>query len=99
MLIYKVAAHTGANDNGYIEYNTETKEVKAHFSADKVCQRVVDYLTKEQEFHYFTGLTTYKMICAVPTSNLEIFKLSLCYIWTRANIYIDWSRPVDIDEI
>lgn len=28
MSIYKVAAHTGADNEGYIQYDTDTKEVQ-----------------------------------------------------------------------
>ena len=32
MAIFKVAAHTGDNNNGYIEYDTETKELGVHLN-------------------------------------------------------------------
>ena len=34
MAIFKVAAHTGDNNNGYIEYDTETKELGVHLNDD-----------------------------------------------------------------
>lgn len=98
MAIYRVAAHTGANDNGYIEYNTETKQVSAHFPDEAVNRRAMAYLTQEQEMHRLVDLATYETVRAVPASGWENLKLALCYIWTRAGIYIDWSRPVDLNE-
>ena len=35
MAIFKVAAHTGDNNNGYIEYDTETKELGVHLNDRK----------------------------------------------------------------
>ena len=95
MAIFKVAAHTGDNNNGYIEYDTETKELGVHLNDDVMNERARQYLTTEKDLHQYTDLAQYKTISTVPTSSLEMLKLALCYIWRATGIHIDWSRPVD----
>ena len=75
MAIFKVAAHTGDNNNGYIEYNTETKELGVHLNDEAVNERAREYLTTERVLHQYTDLSQYKTISAVPTSSLETLKL------------------------
>ena len=41
MAIFKVAAHTGDNNNGYIEYDTETKELGVHQIGRASCRERV----------------------------------------------------------
>ncbi len=48
MAIFKVAAHTGDNNNGYIEYDTETKELGVHLNDDVMNERARQYLTTEK---------------------------------------------------
>lgn len=45
MAIFKVAAHTGDNNNGYIEYDTETKELGVHLNDDAMDEKARQYLT------------------------------------------------------
>ena len=71
MAIFKVVAHTGDNNNGYIEYNTETKELGVHLNDEAVNERAREYLTTERVLHQYTDLSQYKTISAVPTSSLE----------------------------
>ena len=51
MAIFKVVAHTGDNNNGYIEYNTETKELGVHLNDEAVNERAREYLTTEKVLH------------------------------------------------
>ena len=95
MAIFKVAAHTGDNNNGYIEYDTETKELGVHLNDDVMNERARQYLTTEKVLHQYTDLAQYNTISTVPTSSLEMLKLALCYIWRATGIHIDCSRPVD----
>lgn len=96
MAVFKVAAHTGANTNGYIAYNTELKELQVCLHNDAVNASVYEYLTTERGMHRFTDLSYYETVSAVPTSSLETLKLALCYIWRLLGVHIDWSRPVDV---
>ena len=40
MAIFKVAAHTGDNNNGYIAYNTESKELQVCLNDEDVNAKV-----------------------------------------------------------
>ena len=46
MSIYKVAAHTGADNNGYIQYDTESKRVDVFLNDTEYNRRIYEYLTK-----------------------------------------------------
>ena len=73
MAIFKVAAHTGDNNNGYIEYDTETKELGVHLNDDAMDEKARQYLTTEKALHQYTDLSNYKTLSVVPTSSLEAF--------------------------
>lgn len=96
MTIVKVAAHIiNHAEDGYLQYNTETKEVQSHLHHPDLDQKVVDYLTTERAMHQYTSLSQFQTVSAVPASSLETFKLALCYIWVDLGVHIDWSRPVE----
>lgn len=96
MAIFKVAAHIiNQQEDGYISYDTETKQVQSHVHDDAINQQVVDYLTTEQVMHRYTSLSQFDKVSAVPASSLENFKLALCTIWVKLGVHIDWSRPVE----
>ncbi len=95
MAIFKVAAHTGDNNNGYISYNTETKELAVCLNNEEVNAKVREYLTTERVLHRFTDLSYYETIRAVPTQDVDTLKLALCYIWFTLGVHVDWSRPVE----
>lgn len=96
MAIFKVAAHTGENNNGYIEYNMETKELGVHLNDEEINARTREYLTTAQSLHRFTDLSYYETVNVVPTENVESLKLALCYIWLAIGVHVDWSRPVEL---
>ncbi len=95
MAIFKVAAHTGDNNNGYIEYDTETKELGVHLNDEEIDTKVREYLTTERPLHRFTDLSYYETVSVVPTDDVESLKLALCYIWLALGVHVDWSRPVE----
>lgn len=95
MAIFKVAAHTGDNNNGYIEYDTETKELGVHLNDEDINAKVREYLTTERPLHRFTDLSYYETVSVVPTDDVESLKLALCYIWLARGVHVDWSRPVE----
>lgn len=96
MAIFKVAAHTGDNNNGYIMYDTEHKTVEVCLNDAAVNARVYKYLTTERPMHRFTDLSYYETVSAVPASSLDHLKLALCYIWLVLGVHIDWSRPAEL---
>lgn len=96
MAIVRIAAHIiGHAEDGYIQYNTDTKEVQSHLRHPELDQKVVEYLTTERAMHQYTSLSQYQTISAVPASSLDTLKLALCNIWVALGVHIDWSRPVE----
>ena len=95
MSIFKVIAHTGINNNGYIQYDTDTKELDICLHDPEKEAQVREYLTKEQTLRRYIGLSTFETLSAAPVSSLENLKLALGYIWVALGVHIDWSRPTD----
>lgn len=96
MAVFTVAAHTGTNCNGYIAYNTDTKDLSVCLHDDEINEKVRQYLTAEQVMHRFVSLSQYEVVSAVPASSVETLKLALCYIWLALGVHIDWSRPAEV---
>lgn len=95
MSIFKVIAHMDSNNNGYIQYDTETKELTVCLHDLEKEEQVRAYLTKERAMHRYVGLSTFKTVSAAPVSSLENLKLALGYIWLDLDVHIDWSRPTE----
>ncbi|WP_273060871.1 hypothetical protein [Colibacter massiliensis] len=95
MSIYKVAAHTGADNNGYIQYDTESKRVDVFLNDTEYNRRIYEYLTKPRALKKFTGLSEYEVITDAPNASLELLKIALGKIWQDLGVHMDWSRPVE----
>ena len=95
MSVFKVVCHTGENNNGFIQYDLETRKltVVLHDAAKEA--EVIAYLTKERVMHRYKELSLYDNVSAVPVSNLDTLKLALVNIWLDLGVHIDWSRPAD----
>lgn len=96
MALFKVAAHTGDNNNGYISYDTDTKQVKVKLNDAAIDAKLYEYLTTVQSLHRYTDLSLYETVNAIPASSLDVFKLSLGYVWLAMGVHIDWSRPIEM---
>ena len=95
MSIFKVICHTGINNNGFIQYDTDTKDLTVKLNDTEKEEQVRQYLTQERVMHRYTDLSLYDHVSAVPVSSLENLKLGLCRIWFDLGVHIDWSRPVE----
>ena len=95
MALFTVCVHTGENNNGYIQYDPETKGLTVHLN-DKVKEKeVYQVLTQVRPWHRFTSLSQYDIVQAAATDSLDTLKLALGYIWKPLGVHVDWSRPVD----
>lgn len=98
MSIFKVICHTGTNNNGFIQYDTDTKALVVQLHDPEKEAEVRQYLTKERVMHTYKELSKYDTVSAVPVSSLENLKLALVNIWYDLEVHIDWSRPSDCVE-
>ena len=90
MAVFTVAAHTAGHNDGFIRYNTETKELQLMLHDEEK-----EFLTKVHPWHRYVTLSQYETVNAAATDNLETLKLALGYIWLPLGVHIDWSRPVE----
>ncbi|WP_296823265.1 hypothetical protein [uncultured Megasphaera sp.] len=95
MSVFTVAAHTGDNNNGYIQYDTEIKKLTVHLNDAEKEKEAYDFLTSVRSWHRYVTLSQYETITAAATDSLDILKLALGYIWLPLGVHIDWSRPVE----
>jgi hypothetical protein len=91
--LFRVAIHY-ENDNGYIEYDVASKQIKVVLDNAKR-QEVEDYLGKQHiisnanlTVHDFTDQPI------VPAESLDNLKLALSRMWKNIDVLVDWSRPV-----
>ena len=95
MAMFKVAAHTGADNQGWIGYSEETKEITVCLQDEALKKAAYEYLSTPKVLKCFTGLTEFEEISGMPNDSLDMFKLALGKIWEATTVYIDWSRPVE----
>lgn len=95
MAMFKVATHTGADNQGWIGYNEETKEITVCLQDEALKKAAYEYLSTPKVLKRFTGLTEFEEVSGMPNDSLDMFKLALGKIWEATTVYIDWSRPVE----
>ncbi|MBC3537172.1 hypothetical protein [Megasphaera hominis] len=95
MALFTVAAHTAGHNDGFIRYNTETKELQLMLHDEEKEKEAREFLTKVHPWHRYVTLSQYETVNAAATDNLETLKLALGYIWLPLGVHIDWSRPVE----
>jgi len=91
--IYRVAVHYG-NDNGFVEYNLETKTIKVDLADDAKRREVEEYLAKEHTIAVAQNdIRDFKDQKVIAAHDVENFKLALTRIWEAIGLHVDWSRP------
>lgn len=95
MAVFTVAVHTGDNNNGYIQYDAETKKLTVHLNDAEKEKETYSFLTTVRSWHRYVTLSQCETITAAATDSLDTLKLALGYIWLALGVHIDWSRPVE----
>lgn len=91
--VYRVAVHYG-NDNGFVEYNLETKTIKVDLANDAKRREAEEYLAKEHLIAVAQdGIREFKDQKVIAAQDVESFKLALTRIWEAIDLHVDWSRP------
>lgn len=93
---YRVAVHF--NDTlGYVEYIAATKTIHVVLADAAMKAKAEEYFATPQEISIpHETLRDFTKQRIVPSNSLEEFKLALTRIWGAIQLYVDWSRPVDI---
>lgn len=94
--IYRVAVHYN-KDNGYLEYAIDAKTVKVVLETAEKKIAVEQYLAAEHEINVpHETLMDFAKEKVQPLSSLESFQLALTRLWDMTDVYVDWSRPVNV---
>ncbi|MBS5936306.1 MAG: hypothetical protein KIA66_04900 [Veillonella sp.] len=95
MSMFKVAIHYGADDRGYVAYDTETKELSVSLPNQEWADKVSAFLKQDHSIAHAMGLDTYQELDIDPLESLGNLKLALTRLWEATEVQVDWSRPVD----
>ena len=95
MSMFKVAIHYGADDRGYVAYDTETKELSVSLSNQEWADKVSAFLKQDHSIAHAMGLDTYQDLDIDPLESLGNLKLALTRLWEATEVQVDWSRPVE----
>lgn len=91
--IYRVAVHYD-NDNGFVEYNLDTKTIKVDLANDAKRQEAEEYLAKEHIIAVAQAdIRDFKDQKVIASQDVESFKLALTRMWEATDVHVDWSRP------
>lgn len=93
--VFRVAIHHD-DDCGYIEYDADTRQVKVVL--DDVAKRseIEAFLSKKQLIREAETLLDFKEATVLPTDSVGTLKAVLAQLWQNTDVFVDWSRPVDI---
>lgn len=92
--LYKVVIRNDM-DYGYVQYNTETKELEVVLKDEAKREQVKQYLTARQTL--MAPQQTLLDFCEhtmVPVDNVDNLKLALTRLWNHTGILVDWSHPI-----
>lgn len=95
MSMFKVAIHYGADDRGYVAYDTETKELSVSLPNQEWADKVSAFLKQDHSIAHAMGLDTYQELDINPLESLGNLKLALTRLWEATEVQVDWSRPVE----
>lgn len=95
MSMFKVAIHYGADDRGYVAYDTETKELSVSLPNQEWADKVSAFLKQDHSIAHAMGLDTYQELDIDPLKSLGNLKLALTRLWEATEVQVDWSRPVE----
>ena len=95
MSMFKVAIHYGADDRGYVAYDTETKELSVSLPNQEWADKVSAFLKQDHSIAHAMGLDTYQELDIDPLECLGNLKLALTRLWEATEVQVDWSRPVE----
>lgn len=95
MSMFKVAIHYGADDRGFVAYDTDTKEVKVSLPDPVWADKVMAFLKQDHLIAHAMGLDTYQELDIDPLESLGNLKLALTRLWEATDVQVDWSRPVE----
>lgn len=95
MSMFKVAIHYGADDRGYVAYDTETKELSVFLPNQEWADKVSAFLKQDHSIAHAMGLDTYQELDIDPLESLGNLKLALTRLWEATEVQVDWSRPVE----
>lgn len=95
MSMFKVAIHYGADDRGYVAYDTETKELSVSLPNQEWADKVSAFLKQDHSIAHAMGLDTYQELDIDPLESLDNLKLALTRLWEATEVQVDWSRPVE----
>jgi hypothetical protein len=93
--MFKVAIHYGADDRGYVAYDTETKELSVSLPNQEWADKVSAFLKQDHSIAHAMGLDTYQELDIDPLESLGNLKLALTRLWEATEVQVDWSRPVE----
>lgn len=95
MSMFKVAIHYGADDRGYVAYDTETKELSVSLPNQEWADKVSAFFKQDHSIAHAMGLDTYQELDIDPLESLGNLKLALTRLWEATEVQVDWSRPVE----
>ncbi|MCF0154858.1 MAG: hypothetical protein HUJ84_03950 [Veillonella sp.] len=96
MSMFKVAIHYGADERGFVAYDTETKELTVTLPEQEWADKVTAFLKQDHSIAHAMGLDTYQQLEIDPLESLGNLKLALTRLWEATEVQVDWSRPVDM---
>lgn len=92
--LFQVAIHYDS-DNGFIEYDCDSKQIKVQLEDAAKRREVEDYLSTPQVIraaqHTLVDFTEWR---AVPNADVRTLQLALARLWVTTGVHVDWSRPV-----
>lgn len=91
--LYRVAVHY-KNDNGFVEYQPDTKELKVILVNEAKRAEVEQFLTTEHTVNApVNTIRDFEKYPFRPVESLSDLKLGLTRLWQKTGVHVDWSRP------
>lgn len=93
--VFRVAIHHD-DDCGYIEYDSDTRKLKVVLDDPAKRGEIEAFLSKAQIIREAQTLLEFKEATVLPTDSVGTLKAVLGQLWQNTDVFVDWSRPVDI---
>ena len=83
-------------ENGYIEYDAESRQAHVVLGDAAGREAAEKYLAEKHEIRVpHKTLRDFTVEQVEPLADLDSFKLALTRLWNTTEVHVDWSRPVE----
>lgn len=77
---------------GYVQYNEDTKDIQVVFPNDTIGSEIDTYLNTKRIYRIPESqkIDDFREELAYPSDGMMYFELAMCELWANTDVYVHW---------